>query len=140
MTNEKSDQERSFKVQDRRRFSESGEARTGVAEGPEPSAEPKAAAAANAEEPPRAGESVPEINFSTFVLSLSTQALAHLGEIPHPMDGNTSVDLTAARQVIDILGMLRERTKGNLDKAEETLLQHILYDLRMKYVEKVRSR
>ncbi|OFV89813.1 MAG: hypothetical protein A3J75_03555 [Acidobacteria bacterium RBG_16_68_9] len=80
------------------------------------------------------------MNFSTFVLSLSTQALAHLGEIPHPVEGTTTVDLNAARQLIDILGLLREKTRGNLDKTEESLLQNILYDLRMRYVERSRSR
>ena len=139
MTNESSDPERSFKVQDRRRFSETGEARAEAAEESERPPEPTAGTE-KVEGAPRAGEPTPEINFSTFILSLSTQALAHLGEIPHPVDSKINVDLTAARQVIDILGMLREKARGNLDKAEEGLLEHILYDLRMKYVEKVRSR
>ena len=140
MTNERSDPERSFKVQDRRRFSETGETRAEAAEEPERAREPGAAGTEKVEGAPRAGEPAPEINFSTFILSLSTQALAHLGEIPHPLDSNINVNLTAARQVIDILGMLREKARGNLDKAEEGLLEHILYDLRMKYVEKARSR
>jgi hypothetical protein len=70
---------------------------------------------------------------------LSAQALAHLGEIPDPMHQAVRIDLEAARQVIDILGLLREKTKGNLDSAESPLLESVLYDLRMKYVERVRG-
>ena len=67
-------------------------------------------------------------------------ALAHLGEMPNPVDGTTRVDLEAARQIIDIVAMLRDKTKGNLDEAENALLDDALYDLRMKYVERARGR
>ena len=59
-------------------------------------------------------ESLPEINFSTFIISLSTQALMHLGEIRNPMSGEGETDVPVAKQMIDILGMLREKTRGNL--------------------------
>lgn len=80
------------------------------------------------------------INFSTFVLSLSTQALAHLGEIPDPIDNTTRVDLAAARQLIDILAMLQEKTAGNLDPSEAEFLEHALYDLRMRFVDQTQKR
>ena len=81
------------------------------------------------------GRPLPEITLSTFVLSLSTQGLMHLGEIPNPIDKAVRQDLTAAKQIIDILGLLREKTKGNLDESEEALFDDILYDLRMRYVD-----
>jgi uncharacterized protein DUF1844 len=74
------------------------------------------------------------------VISLSTQALAHLGEMPNPIDGTTRVDLNASRQIIDIIAMLRDKTKGNLDDAESALVDDALYDLRMKYVERAQRR
>src|SRR5262249_27971634 len=80
------------------------------------------------------------LNFSTFVISLSTQALAHLGEIAHPIDNQIGVDLAAAKQLIDILGILKEKTQGNLDASESALLESMLYDLRIKFVEQARGR
>ena len=77
---------------------------------------------------------------STFVMGLTTQALMHLGEIPDPVHQGVMHDLPAAKQMIDLLGILRDKTKGNLDEAEEQLLGEVLYDLRMRYVEVARSR
>lgn len=77
---------------------------------------------------------LPEIDFGTFVMSLATSALVHLGEVAHP-DGKTDErNLPLAKQTIDILGMLREKTRGNLGREEAQLLDNLLYDLRMKYV------
>ena len=87
---------------------------------------------------PAAEPPPPEINFVTFVVSLSTQALMHLGEIPDPMTNQRERDLGAAQHIIDILGMLQDKTRGNLDHDEESLLRSILFDLRMKYVESAR--
>ena len=130
---EEKDEQRGFRVTDRRRFAESGEARAAAPEtAPEPDAAPAAAPAAAASEPPRAGEPV---SFVTFLLGLSTQALFHLGEIEDPETRRTHRDLEAAKQVIDILGILREKTRNNLEAAEETLLDSILYDLRIRWVE-----
>lgn len=78
------------------------------------------------------------VTFSTVVLSLSTQALVHLGEIADPASGQVSTDLVAAKHVIDILGVLEAKTRGNLDEAERGLVESMLYDLRMKYVELMR--
>ena len=79
------------------------------------------------------------VNFSTFVIGLSTQALLHLGEIANPMTNAVERDLEAAKHVIDILGILQEKTRNNLDAGEETLLSSVLYDLRMRYVDLVRE-
>jgi hypothetical protein len=133
---------RGFKVEDRRRFSSEGEpkpeARETEEKRPQPENVPHQAAA-----PSTAGQHVgPEspflpaaITFSTFVVGLSTQALVHLGEIPDPVSGQQAPDLPGAQQLIDILGMLQEKTKGNLGTDEQNLLQAILFDLRMKYVQ-----
>jgi hypothetical protein len=80
-------------------------------------------------------ETLPTIDFSTFVLSLSHSALMHLGQAPHPETGGLEKSLPMARQTIDLLGMLEEKTKGNLSGDEERLLTQILFDLRMRYVE-----
>jgi hypothetical protein len=81
----------------------------------------------------------PEITFGTFVVGLSTQALVHLGEIPDPLSGEPSADLPAAQQLIDIIAILKEKTRGNLDRDEDALLETILFELRMKYVERARQ-
>ena len=76
---------------------------------------------------------IPPIDFTTFVLSLSTQALIQLGEVSGP-DGKTAKDLMLARHTIDLLDLLESKTKGNLSGEEEQLLQQVLYDLRMRFV------
>jgi uncharacterized protein DUF1844 len=136
---EHDEERRGFQVKDRRRFSESGEARSDVPEQePTPSAEPGPAQAP----PPRTGErpgGAAAVTFSTFVLGLSTQALLHLGEIPDPVTHAVARDLDAAKQVIDILGILREKTRNNLEPGEDSLLESVLYDLRMRFVELARG-
>lgn len=142
-----------FTVQDRRRFSpETGESRQRSDERTEDSgsgsqgdrgAEKQAAtgaAAQSTEHDPRPEGPLPEINFSTFVISLSTQALMHLGEMANPLTGKLEPDTEVAKQMIDIIGMLREKARGNLDAGEERLMEDILFDLRMRYVEAVRKR
>ena len=132
---------RGFKVEDRRRFS----ARTGEPRGEREELKPSAEAAEKgpSAEPgegrERSSEPLPEINFSTFVISLSTQALMHLGEIPDPLTGKVESDFAVAKQMIDIIGMLREKSRGNLDQGEEKLMEDVLYDLRMRYVEAVKK-
>ena len=136
--------QRGFTVKDRRRFSESGDAREAEPGGaepaaaapppPEPTPEPTPEAKPERAAPPHGAEAEP-VTFSTFVLGLSTQALLHLGEIPNPVTRAVETDLDAARQLIDILGMLKEKTRNNLEPGEQSLLESALYDLRMRYVE-----
>ncbi len=143
MASEEGKQEgKGFTVQDRRRFSpETGDARTDAADSSEAPANPPNPGAARATGANEAqAEALPEINFSTFVISLSTQALMHLGEIANPISGKVDPDVPAAKQVIDILGMIKEKTSGNLNANEALLMQEILFDLRMKYVEAVKKR
>jgi uncharacterized protein DUF1844 len=118
-----------FRVTDRRRFTDSGEARPAGDPSPQPG-EPASAPAPDALAP---------VTFSAFLLGLSTQALLHLGEIESPLTGKVERDLAAAQHMIDILGLLREKTRNNLEQAEEHLLDSVLYDLRIRYVELVRA-
>jgi len=74
------------------------------------------------------------IDFTTFVLSLGSSAFVHLGDAPHPESQRTEVNLVLAQQTIDLLGMLQEKTRGNLTPEEERFLQSLLSDLRLRYV------
>ena len=76
----------------------------------------------------------PEINFPTFIVSLNASALLHLGAIEDPTTGQKTKNLPMAKQTIDILSMLEEKTAGNLNNEEKNLLKNILYDLRLMYV------
>ena len=76
----------------------------------------------------------PELDFSSFIISLATTAQVSLGTIPNPQTGQPQQSLPVAKQMIDILGMLKEKTKGNLSKEEEPLLDSALFNLRMQYV------
>jgi len=81
------------------------------------------------------GESLPEMSFATLVLSLSTSALLHLGVPPEPTEGaQPEVNLPLAQQTIDILEILRDKTRGNLDESESRLLEGVLHDLRMRFI------
>jgi len=79
------------------------------------------------------------MTFGSFLVGLSTQALMLLGDIPDPQSGRPQQDLVGAQQLIDIIGMLELKTRGNLDREEAQLIEAILYELRMKYVERART-
>ena len=91
------------------------------------------------QEAERHGPSPFEMDFPTFIMSLATQALIDLGEARHPETNEARVDLPLAKQTIDILALLQEKTKGNLTSAEEGLLKNALYDLRMRFVTQSRQ-
>jgi hypothetical protein len=90
------------------------------------------------EEPPKEDTKqeipLPEISFINLIFSLSTSVLIQLGEIQDPVTQQLAKNLPLAKQTIDLIGMLKEKTKGNLTSDEEKLLENILYDLRMRYV------
>ncbi|HEV8246588.1 MAG TPA: DUF1844 domain-containing protein [Polyangiaceae bacterium] len=87
-----------------------------------------------------AGSELPAVDFSTLVLSLSHSVLLHLGDAPDPSDGQSHVNLPMARQTIDLLTLLQDKTRGNLTGPEESLLAQALYDLRLRYVEVARPK
>jgi Domain of unknown function (DUF1844) len=138
--------DKGFVVKDRRRFSteeagaeEDVRTQAGAAAQEDKKAEkPSESASQQTTEEPERGP-FPEVTLATFIFSLSSSALVHLGEIPEPETNQTHVDLPMAKQIIDTLGMLQEKTLGNLDPDENRLLKSVLYDLRMRYVQKSKS-
>lgn len=162
---EKEEKAQDFVVVDRRRFNDSGDAREGApvresdispeigaraehkAEskvGASKSATPERKAGSQSQElqgqskEPQGDASFESLDFRSFIVSLATQALVMLGEVPNPETGQVTIHLEAAQQTIDILGMLQEKTKGNLSVEEDKLLNDILVSVRMAFVKKRR--
>ncbi len=136
---EDSEQSKGFQVKDRRRFTETGDVREDAQKPEEPAASADAGEPDLPPEGPLHAHEPLEITLSTFVMSLSTQALMCLGEIPNPLTDKTEMDLDAVREFIDIISMLQEKTRGNVDPAEARLFEKVLYDLRIRFVENARK-
>lgn len=129
-------EEKGFVIKDKRIFDESGEARKDdlakESSAPDEKSEKKS--------PNKDGEAstqkeyLPEVTFSSFVLSLSTTVMYHLGDFPDPETKKAEKNLVAAKQTIDMLNMIKIKTAGNLDVNEKDLLDGILYELMMRYV------
>ena len=80
--------------------------------------------------------SEPQLTFAAFVLSLASSAAIHFGDLPDPMTGAQSEpNLEGAAQMIEILALLEEKTRGNLTAEERQLIEQVLYELRMRFVE-----
>ena len=127
------EEKKDFAVKDRRFFSE--EDQEEAPETPKDEAENRSKGTAESSENDSGAETqLPEINFATFIFSLHSSVLLQLGLIEDPVTGRKTKNLPAAKQTIDILGMLEEKTRGNLTNEEEGMLKNILYDLRMTYV------
>jgi hypothetical protein len=129
----KEQEEQGFRVTDKRVFDGEGKVRDEVKEEP----------ARQSQEPPKSPdpeESAPgyggPIDFPSYVLTYYTQGLVLLGEVPNPYTNKTEQNLEGVRHTVDILGMLKEKTKGNLAQEEASLLESVLYELRMKYMAK----
>lgn len=151
-----------FVIKDRRHFDESGEARTAEdtatsasaspanetpsrpqtasSEAAEPAEAARSGSDTASETAPEGEQAYPDIDFPNFILSLSTTAMFHFGDFPDPATGKTRRNLAAAKQTIDILGLLREKTEGNLKAEEKQLLEGLLFELRMRYVKEKRAR
>jgi hypothetical protein len=136
-------EKKDFIIKDKRMFSEEGqdsqeEERAAKEEEMAESSETEAKASESEDATASAEDAesfqLPEINFATFIFSLNTSVLVHLGIIDDPASGKKVKNLALAKQTIDILGMLEEKTRGNLTKDEKSMLKHILYDLRIIYV------
>jgi hypothetical protein len=80
-----------------------------------------------------------QIDFSTFIMSLTSSAFYHLGDIADPETGKTETNLPAVHQTIDMLTMLRGKTQGNLNEEENKLIEQLIYELQMKYVAKTKG-
>ena len=137
---EENEEKKDFVVKDRRIFAEGKlDAKEKEEKESPPVDEEKAAETDEVSEEPTAETQeppfqFPEINFPTFVASLNASALLNLGAIEDPSSGEKNKNLPMAKQTIDILNMLQEKTSGNLSKEEEDMLKNILYDLRIMYV------
>jgi len=130
-----SEEKSGFTVKDRRAFAEKDEDVKNKEAQNEPSKQKTEDDAEDIEEAKKEPHApLPEINFATFIFSLNASALLHLGIMEDPATGKKVKNLPMGKQTIDILGMIEEKTKGNLSKEEENLLKHILYDLRIIYV------
>lgn len=131
-----SEEKKGFIIKDRRIFSQDAQDVKKEEDKKETAAEETKEAVTREEPAPEEAESTsqfPEINFATFIFSLNSSALVHLGVIEDPATGQKK-SLPLAKQTIDILGVLEEKTRGNLTEEEENLLKHILHDLRLMYV------
>lgn len=122
-----------IKVTDRRRFTSEGKTKESDASTEEEKSEQKQAEATKEQ---AEGKKLPPMDFSTFVLSLATSAQVHLGAIPNPTTGKQEQNLSLAKETIDLLDILKDKTKGNLTSEEDRLFEHVLYDLRMMYLER----
>ncbi|MDP7557511.1 MAG: DUF1844 domain-containing protein [Nitrospinaceae bacterium] len=80
-----------------------------------------------------------QIDFSAFIMSLTSSAFYHLGDMADPTTGKKEVNLPAVQQTIDMLMMLREKTKGNLTDDEDKLIEQLIYELQVKYVAKTKE-
>ncbi|MBI5299647.1 MAG: DUF1844 domain-containing protein [Deltaproteobacteria bacterium] len=78
---------------------------------------------------------MPQIDFTTFILSLASSVQVHMGAVPDPTTKTTTKNLTMAQQTIDIINLLSEKTKGNLTAEEGKILEQVLYSLRMQFIE-----
>ena len=132
MSKDNNSDKESFKVNDRRRFDDKGGERSAdsgkstTTSGPNPGAM-QAARESAADNP---------VTFSSFVMSLAMQTLIQLGETPAPEGVQIPVDVAAAKQHIDLLLMIKDKTKGNLDQNESRMIEEILHALRMAFVKK----
>ena len=127
-----SEEEKGFILKDRRSFDEKGDLKE--EEKREEKAEIRAEKGPEAEKQETRRDPLPEVNFNSLIFSLSSSALLHLGEIADPQTGEKREDLPLAKHSIDIIAMLKEKTKGNLNDEESKFLESILTDLRWRYV------
>ena len=115
---------------------------THVADSPAPAAGQPPVAPAGAAEPAAPethGELPAEARFDVFVSGLSMEALVGLGDLPHPVTKKRAVNLAQAKYLIDLLGVLEDKTRGNLTPDESQLLNDVLYQLRMRYLGKTQT-
>ncbi len=130
-------EKKDFVIKDKRIFADEGVEPKEKENRTDPSEEQpdiKASEKASARDQDEKEFQLPEINLATFIFSLNSSVLMQLGIIEDPVTGEKVKNLPLAKQTIDILGMIEEKTKGNLTEDEATMLKNILYELRMLYV------
>ena len=124
------EEEKGFIIKDRRSFDDKGALKE------KDSTEEKVKEEPKKEPPKKEAETppLPEVNFSSLILSLSSTAFLHFGEIPDPGTGEKRKDLALAKHAIDTIAMLKEKTEGNLTEEEKQFVENILTDLRWHFV------
>ena len=127
------EEKKDFIIKDRRTFTKEDPV-AGEAEESHAAPESEAPKQTASESETESSAPMPEINFPTFLMSLNMSAMFHLGLIDDPATGEKTKNLPMAKQTIDILSLLEEKTQGNLTDEEEKILKGILYDLRINYV------
>ena len=130
------EEEKGFILKDRRAFDDKGDLKEKTEE-EEREAPKKEAVRENAKREEAERGPLPEVNFSSLILSLSSSALLHMGEIADPYTGEKKKDLALAKHSIDTIAMLKQKTEGNLLDEEKKLLEGVLTDLRWRYVRAV---
>jgi len=123
------EEEKGFVIKDKRSFDEKGQIKEGDQEAKIEKDKKHEPEQKKADRPP-----LPEVNFNSLIFSLSSSALLHMGEISDPQSGETKKDLDLAKHSIDIIAMLKDKTKGNLADEEKQFLDNILTDLRLRFV------
>lgn len=124
-----------FTVTDRRSFDVAGERKSDV----EASTDVKAPTRAEAPASSEPARDLPPADFATLVLSLGSSAVMYLGETPGPDGRKPARNLPMAKHAIDLLTVLEEKTKGNLTAEEGQILESLLFDLRLRYVESLKT-
>lgn len=131
-----SPKEKSFQVVDKRRFDAAGQERGAESEKSHQAhgtAATSASAGFTLSESSTSDETEP-VAFTSFIMSLATQVLVQLGEMPPPQGIEIPIDLESARQTIDIMAMLQRRTKGNLSSEESRFMEEVLHSLRISFI------
>jgi|YNPBryantNP2012_1023418.scaffolds.fasta_scaffold01299_13 hypothetical protein len=129
------EEEKGFKIKDRRLFDKDGRIREEIKGEPETKAEKEEGRQKSPKEKKRIP--LPPVTFSSLIMSLTSSVLMHFGEIPDPITGERKVDLDLAKQGIDTIAMLKEKTRGNLTDEEQQMIDNILTELRLRYVKAV---
>ena len=124
-----------FKVTDRRGFADDGTPKPVVEEPAEKPAEAPPAQAAS-EPQDKSTRAYQTIDFPTYILGYYTQGMVLLGETPNPYTQKKEEDVESVRHIIDVLSMIEQKTRGNLNAEESQLLESVLYELRMKFMAK----
>ena len=137
--NENGENKKSVQVVDKRRFDSSGHERVEPQEAPPSPAREEKNEPAGHFRMEESHDAEPEVTFSSFVMSLATQAMVQLGQMPSPQGMEIPVDIESGKGTIDILGMIQLKTRGNLTKEEDKFLEDVLHTLRVSYVKRVKS-
>lgn len=124
------EEEKSFVIKDKRAFNEKGDLKNNKSQEKKTKEKPREETPKGEKETPP----LPEVNFSSLIFSLSSSAFFHLGEIEDPKTKKKEKNLPFAKQSIDTISMLKEKTRGNLTEDEDKFIENVLTDLKLRYV------